>query len=120
MWNFLQNVWHQGPGMLIDLVDPDLTVSFTHYRPKSLCTYFWSTVGMIVGFPAVFLFVAFVALLVAIVLPVIYLYDRVAEPAWSAHKAKKPQSTSPRQANMLVEFVKAKKGRYCPQIFIVD
>ena len=90
-WHFRLNQWIGGP----------------LYRPTNLCVYFWQTVTSIV-FGVIFVFLAPPFL----VCSGLWAGIRSLWKLW--RRPNHEASTLPREPNLVVEYLKARKRRICP------
>jgi hypothetical protein len=122
---FLHNVWSH-PIILVETIDPTDTADWKTYYPKSLCTYFWSTLAMIIFSPllvAILVIMVVVAVILLAVFVQCWFFDYC---VWQPRKKKKAlkelksgNSPKVKEPSMIGEFVRAKKGKYCPRIELV-
>lgn len=121
IYNFLRNVYGQGPALIIDFIDRDRKIFWKTFYPTSLCSYFWSVVAMVIFSPIMVILLA-LTLAGGVVFGLgALLYFYILRPI--GRTTAQALGRDPNRVNkpgVLTEFVKAKKGRYCPQIFLGD
>src|SRR6266496_4705118 len=85
-------------------------------QPKNLCRYFWFLVLGTLFIPFAAIGVALVFLAMLFVAGIAYLWDL--RPV--TVKKREKLERAPKEPNLVLEFVKAKKNRVCPIIEVVD
>jgi fatty acid desaturase len=86
-----------------------------NHKPRSLCTYFWSTAILTLLFPIW----GFLLLLVLLILSVIFLLVIWPHRKYRSVRPKAPSAKN-KEPGLVKSFVKAKKSKVCPLIEVTD
>lgn len=113
---------------------------YTNPRPTSLCSYFWSVVGVTLLVPVWLLFLLIIGLAIVLfavlaawwLLPVLKIKEKnreeierlenelyAGEISWDEYWRRKRQLET-KTPNLFLSFLKAKKDKVCPLIKLVD
>ena len=129
-YRFLRNWFDEGPVEVI----PFVTKHRLDYIPKSLCSYFWTTVIMTVTLPIVVVLLLAAAIVVIVTSPIWILpvwrlkrYN-AAKRAYFNGEGPKPTRNyfgvktdkPPKGDSLIVAWFKAYKQKHCPLVTLVD
>lgn len=83
------------------------------HRPKSLCTYFWSTLILTILLPIWTIFFTIATIVIVIGYFVFY-------KPHEKYREFRPKKQSNKQPGIVKTFIKAKKNKVCPLIELTD
>lgn len=86
--------------------------------PRSLCTYFWRTIGCMIAFPFVIIGLLLFGFVYAVVIGLRWGIRSIINLFPEREKPIVEEYTEPKEPNLFIEYVKARKKKACPLIVV--